>query len=466
MKKIYLSACILMICTSLTSFGQAKKNTAAKAPAKANNTTMTNNTHKNDQASAMQTTGVQYEVINGVRVILKHSTNNVVSAVLFITGGVKNYDVASQGIENLAMNVVLDGGSKKYSKEQWHNLMEQKGISLDANSSYDYSAITVKTIDKNWATSFDMLADAINHPTWDDKSFEQVKGQIVSGLMQEQSDPDSKIRDMSITSTFKGTAYESNPDGTAEVVNALDMDKLKAHYTKIMHRKKFILSVVGKISMAELRTQVANAFSSLPEGAADPFVSNPPHITSPSVTIEEREIATNYIQGIYSAPPVGTRENIAMRIGSSILSDRLFIEIRTKRNLSYAPAAYVATMFNPYGSVYVSTTQPNDAVQVMMDEIRKIKKEGFSEKELRDKKEGFLTAFYMGQETNHAQALTYGLSELRGDWHHAETFKDEVYSLTTKELNEVYKKYATSIAWYYLGDRSKVDESIFKSKLE
>ncbi len=466
MKKLYISISVLVMCGTMAVHAQGKKTATRQAPAKQAteskpiskpNTNMTNN--------PASSTGVQYEVINGIRVLLKPSTNNVVSGILFITGGVKNYDLAQQGIENLALMVAADGGTKNYPKDKWHDMMEQKGIAIDANSTYDYSTIEVRTIDKNWNTAFNMMADLVTHPLWDTKSFEQLKGSTVAGLMQQESDPDSKLHNMSITNTFKGTPYESDPEGSPEAVNAMTLDMLKQHYTKVMCRKKMVLVVVGKVSMNDLRKQVTAAFASLPEGISDPFMSNPPRISAPNVTIEEREIATNYIQGIFSAPATGTREAIAMRVGASILSERLFIEIRTKRNLSYAPSASVAGLFNPYGSVYVSTTSPNEAVQVMMDEIRKIKKEGFTEKELRDKKEGFLTGFYMGQETNSAQALTYGISELRGNWKKAETFKDEVYSLTTQELTDAFRKYASTISWYYLGDKDKVDEKIFKANL-
>ena len=461
MKKLYISISLLVMCGTIAVHAQANKSAAKQAPAKPttkpNSATMTNN--------PASSTGVQYEVINGIRVILKPSTNNVVSGILFITGGVRNYDLATEGIENMALSVAADGGTAKYPKDKWHDITEQKGISIDASSSYDYSTYDIRTIDKNWNTAFNLLADLVTHPAWDANSFEQIKGATISGLKQQESDPDSKLHKMSITSTFKGTPYESDPDGSPEAVNAMTLDMLKKHYSKIMCRKKLVLVVVGKISMNDLRKEVSTAFASLPEGISDPFVSNPPKVTGNTVTIEEREIATNYIQGIFSAPPTGTRESIAMRVGASILAERLFIEIRTKRNLSYAPSASVAGLFNPYGSVYVSTTDPNAAVQVMMDEIRKIKKEGFTEKELRDKKEGFLTGFYMGQETNSAQALTYGISELRGSWKKAETFKDEVYSLTTQELTDAFRKYASNINWYYLGDKDKVDEKIFKSGL-
>ncbi len=463
MKKIYISLCLLVVCSTSAVIAQVKKVASKTTPAAAQ---PANNANKPKTAMTSNTSAVQYEIINGIRVILKPSTNNVVSAILFVTGGVKNYNLATQGIEGLALNVAADGGTKKYPKNVWHDLTEQKGIIINTNSSYDYSTLEIRTIDKNWHIAFDLLADLVSHPAWDMQSFEQVKGASVSGLKQQESDPDSKLHNMSLSTTFKGTPYEADPDGSPESVNALTIDQLKAHYAKIMARRKMVLVVVGKVNMEELRKQVSTAFASLPEGLTDPFVSNPPKINTSTVNIEEREIATNYIQGIFSAPPTGTRESLAMRVGASILAERLFVEVRTKRNLSYAPSASVAGLFNPYGNVYVSTTQPNDAVQVMMDEIRKIKKDGFTEKELRDKKEGFLTGFYMGQETNSAQALTYGISELRGSWKKAESFKDDVYSLTTQELTDAFRKYATNISWFYLGDKDKVDEKIFKSKLD
>ena len=57
-------------------------------------------------------------------------------------------------------------------------------------------------------------------------------------------------------------------------------------------------------------------------------------MTSTSTLIEDRDIATNYIIGQMDAPKMDSKEGVAMRIAMSVLRDRLFIEIRTKRGLS------------------------------------------------------------------------------------------------------------------------------------
>ncbi|MDQ3072884.1 MAG: hypothetical protein M3Q97_06450, partial [Bacteroidota bacterium] len=108
----------------------------------------------------------------------------------------------------------------------------------------------------------------------------------------------------------------------------------------------------------------------------------------------------------------------------------------------------------------------NDAVQVFMDGIRNVKKNGFTEKDLRDQKEVFLTSYYLGQETIEAQAMALGAAELKNGWEYAENFKDMIYSLSLEEINAAFRKYATNIAWYYLGDENLVDEAVFTGKLD
>jgi zinc protease len=409
---------------------------------------------------------VQEFEVNGVRVLLKPATNSVISAQLFITGGVNNYALDKQGIENLMLAVMSDGGSVKYPKDDYHALAERKGISIYGTAAYDYSLLSLRTLVSNWDVAWDLFQDVVMNPAWDEQSFQQNRGQIVSGLKQNESDPDAFLVNMSIRRTFKGQRYEKDPAGTTESISSLTQEDLTTHYRRIFKANKLLLVVVGNIKEEDLRSKVASSLATLPKGDRDVFVSKPISIDVATINYEEREIATNYIRGLFSAPPRGTRESVAMRVGMAMLAERLFVEVRTKRNLSYAPAASMSSMFDPYSYIYVSTTKPNDAVQVMTDEIRKIKKEGFKEKELKDMKESFLTNYYLAQETNEAQAVSLGVAELVNGWEFAENFKDEVYSLKLDEVNKTFKKYANAVSWYYLGKKTEADESIFLKELK
>jgi zinc protease len=151
-------------------------------------------------------------------------------------------------------------------------------------------------------------------------------------------------------------------------------------------------------------------------------------------------------------------------LAMAIMHDRFFLELRSKRSLSYAPSAFYATsaMNNPYVVYYITSTDPKQSLQVMIDEINKVKNQGFSEKELKDMKESYLTSHFLKLETNDSQTMSLGMSEIAGDWKRAETFMETVEKATVQDLNAVFKKYSSSINWTYLGKESAVTKDDFK----
>jgi predicted Zn-dependent peptidase len=102
----------------------------------------------------------------------------------------------------------------------------------------------------------------------------------------------------------------------------------------------------------------------------------------------------------------------------------------------------------------------------MIDELKKMKKAGVTEKELRNKKEAFLTNLYMAQESNDAQAEIIGLLDYTRGWQYYDVLKADIYSISKKEVDDTYKKYVNGIMWQYLGTRNLVNEKIFLQPLQ
>jgi predicted Zn-dependent peptidase len=219
---------------------------------------------------------------------------------------------------------------------------------------------------------------------------------------------------------------------------------------------------VGNIDEADLKTKISGAFKGW--GAGKISTPEKPIEVKPDATIENRDIATNYIRGLMPAPPQKSKEGVAMQLASQIMRDRFFVELRTKRSLSYAPSAFYANaaITNPYMVYYISTIDPKQSLQVMIDEINKVKNVGFTEKELKDMKESYLTGHFMGLEGNDSQTFSLGAAEVAGSWRDAENFMQSVDKTTVKDLNAVFKKYSSAINWTYLGKADAVSKSDFK----
>ncbi len=401
-------------------------------------------------------------VVEGIKVIFKPSVKEIVSARFFIKGGTANYTKEQEGIEALALSVVTEGGTKSLNKTAFATALEKIGTNIGSSTALDYSEINLSCIKDFWDPSWKLFADAIVNPAFDAKEFELIKGKAVSAAKESESNPDVHLKNKSLENTFAGRNYSKITTGTAASLEKLTVDQVAAHYKSILGKRNAFIVVVGNISEEDLKQKVAAAFKGL--GAGKTLQPEKKIEFKPQATIENRDIATNYIRGLMSAPSMNDKEGTAMMLSTAILYDRFFVELRTKRSLSYAPAVNYASsaITNPYALFYISTTDPKQSLQVMMDEINKVKNQGFSEKELKDMKESYLTTFFMGLETNDSQTFTLGTREVAGDWKKAESFMSDVEKITVQDLNAVFKKYSSSINWTYLGKESAVSKDDFK----
>jgi zinc protease len=401
--------------------------------------------------------------VDGIKVIFKPTIKDVVSVRMFVKGGNVNISEDKQGLENFAFDLATSGGTKKHNKEVFAAECEKIGTEISGGSTYDYGTLNMSCISLNWDKSWELFAEAVNTPAFDPKEFELLKGNLITAAKQGESNPDQHLTNIAMENVFKGRSYSKIPEGTPATLANITLKDIQDHYGKAICKARIFFVIVGNVKEEDVIAKVKATFGKLPNGTPSP---NDPRvqITKPGVYIEDRDIATNYLVGIMSAPGMGTAEGVPMRIAMNILSDRFFVELRTKRSLSYAPyAAYNSNRIsNPHSSIYISTLDPKQSIDVMVEEINKIKKDGFQEKELVDKKQTFLTRYFMGQETSAAQSMTLGLNELAGTWKNAESFTADVNKTNIKDINTVFSKYSGAIRWTYLGKKDAVKEEDFK----
>ncbi len=408
------------------------------------------------------TSNVQEFEVNGIKVLLKHSPKEVISAKLFIKGGTANYTKEQEGIENFALNLAVSGGTTSLNKTDFSSAIDKLGANINVNSDYDFSEIELTGVKQFWDASWNLFTDAILNPAFSEKEYTLLKEQLINNAKQATSDPDSQLRNLAMANVFKGKNYEKIPVGTESSLQNISLETLKEFYKDLLGRKRIFLVIAGDVTMEDIKSKVESSFGSLKEGTL-PILEEPTKIVQPTNVIEDRDIATNYIRGYMTAPKMDSKEGVAMQIAMQILANRLFIEIRTKRGLSYAPSAFYANgiVNSPYNAIYVSTIDPKQSIKVMVDEIDKLRTEGFTAKELEDIQQSFLTNHYMGLETMAAQTGNLGLAELKGNWKIAEEFATIINDVSLDDINKAIKKYSEVISWTYLGKKDMITEEDF-----
>ena len=191
---------------------------------------------------------------------------------------------------------------------------------------------------------------------------------------------------------------------------------------------------------------------SLPQGA---FKMIPPvtvRHSTPSVEVVERKLPTNYIMGLFPAPPFGSPESYPMLLGRSILQERLFLEVRTKRALSYAPATRGGNLFSNYGALYVTAVKPDSTIGVMVGELKKLQTVPAPAKVVNDQKNGYLTQYYLTVESDASQADALARYELSGAGYEEFTrLVENVRKVTPEEIQKVWSEYAHNLQFVILG---------------
>jgi zinc protease len=398
----------------------------------------------------------------GMKVIFKPSQKEIISVRLFIRGGTANYSKELEGVENLALALATEGGTKTLDMAAFGQAADRIGADIGYSSDYDFSEVNISCIKSFWNESWRLFADAVLNPRFDQQGFDIVKGKTLSGAKQQESNPDAYLNNKSLEIAFDGKNYSKIPFGTAQSIEKLTLDQVKKHFESVVNKQNCFIVVVGNVSEADLVEKINSTFSKLRDGKGASMEDRP--VIQQGVTVENRDIATNYIKGSMSVPSIKDKEAVPMRLAMSMMGDHFFVELRTKRGLTYAPAAYyTGNMVNsPQAVFYASSIDPKQTLQVMIDEINNIKNNGFKEKELKDKKEKYLTGHYSRLETNGAQTYALGVAEVAGSWKINETFMADVDKTTINDVNSAFKKYSNSINWMYLGKEAAVSKEDFK----
>lgn len=402
--------------------------------------------------------------INGLKVIVKpNRANEIISAQLYLRGGSLNINESTQGIEPLIFESALKG-SENYPKEKLNIILDKTAAQILTNSNRDFTSISLRCLNRYFDETWDVFADIIMNPTFEEQEVELVRDRLSVDIRQRKDNPGSYLRDIADGLFYREHAYRFDPQGIEESMTKISIEQMRNHLKVILQTSRLLLVVVGNVDKDKLRQKVENTFGQLPKGNYKPILPDKFEHISPMLEIVNRELPTNYILGYFSAPALNDQDFYPMTMAMNILSWRVFEEVRTKRNLSYAPRAFFSNEYANRAAIYVSAVDPDTTIKVMLAELKKLQEEPVSTKDLKDRITMYLTQYYLNNETNSAQAqflARFELSEL--GWKEGEKFMENLRNVTIEDVNRVANQYFHNIQFAVLGNPALIDKKLFTS---
>jgi zinc protease len=413
---------------------------------------------------ALAQTKAYETIIDGVKVIVQPSGNDIVEIETVIRGGIDSYPASKMGIEAMAMRALTECGTLKHDKNSFKNELDKVSASITGNTGKDYATISMSCVKSDVNTVWQLYTEAITEPRFDTTEFTRIKQDAINDLRSEESQPDESIDKLANKVAFAGRDYAKEPQGTPEIINSLTAAETKAYYNSVLTKSRMFIVIVGDISQADIEAKVKGLLSTIKKGT--PYTMNASFFRAynNSFNAESKELATNYIEGVTSGPQVTAPDYYAFQIAMRIFADRHFLDVRTNNGLSYAPQTWFSPGSISVAKFSVSTTQPNKYIAVFDKLVDSTKRNGFTPAELADKKVAYLTGFYYKNETNGAQAGSIVANEvLFNDWRRSLTLIDNVKKVTISDINNAFVKYSGNIVWVYQGDTKKVDPTLYKN---
>jgi zinc protease len=294
-------------------------------------------------------------------------------------------------------------------------------------------------------------------PRLDPADVELIREQFVTATRQRKDSPDALLDYLADSIAFSGHPYALEPTGTEASLTAITTADLKAYHASQFAKSRMMLVVVGNVSRTKVEKLVRETLGRMPTGSYAWTLPDPPAELPGAYVVEKRELPTNYLQGYFHGPKATSPDYPALRLACAVLSGRLFAEVRGRRNLTYSVnAPFVERAFS-LGGLYVTTTQPDEVLAIMQQQITSLREGTITNDGLERLVQQFIVTYFLDNETNADQANMLARAELyQGDFRRAAQFVDELRAVTPAQIQQAARTYMSNVRWAYVGDPSKV----------
>jgi zinc protease len=339
-----------------------------------------------------------------------HVESNVVPliAVAFVFEGGSAHDpVDRPGVAQMLARL-LDEGAGEYNSDAFQERLAGRAIELSFNAGNDAIGGSLKTLVKHADEAFELLRLALAEPRFDQDAIERVRAQTIAGLRYQQNDPGVMATRRFFEEGFAGHPYGRPTSGTPESVAAITRDDLVALHRAIIARGRVKVAVVGAIDAERLAVLVDKAFGALPDAKPLGLVEPTTLRQLGARFVVDLDVPQSVIrfgtQGVPWRDPGFIPAYVLNHIlGGGAFTSRLFQEVREKRGLAYSVGTSLVSYRSAamtWGYTATRNERVGEAMQVISDEIMRLKQEGPTDEELQKAKDYLVGSYALGFDTS------------------------------------------------------------------
>ena len=315
---------------------------------------------------------------NGLRIATDTMAGVETTSVgVWIDAGARNEGVEINGVSHMLEHMAFKGTKRRTARGIAEEI-EAVGGHLNAYTSREQTAYFARVVADDLPLAVDMLADILQHSTFEDQELERERAVIIQEIGQTQDTPDDLVFDQLQEVAFPNQSLGRSILGTVERVNGFSRDTLRSYMDVHYRASGMVVVASGKVDHDEFVDLVQAGFSDL--GSGEETACESGHYSGGDWR-EERELEQVHLALGFQGLRFRDDDFYAAQILSTALgggmSSRLFQEVREVRGLAYSVFSFASSYLDcGLFGVYAGTGEGEikELVPVVCDQLLEITK--------------------------------------------------------------------------------------------
>ncbi|RST75526.1 insulinase family protein [Siminovitchia acidinfaciens] len=384
----------------------------------------------------------KYTCQNGVRVVLENIPSvRSVAIGIWVGTGSRDELPENNGISHFLEHMFFKGTATRNAKEL-AEAFDSIGGQVNAFTSKEYTCYYAKVLDNHSLYALETLADMFFNSTFAEDELNKEKNVVCEEIKMYEDAPDDIVHDL-----LSKAAYENHPLGypilgTEQTLSTFTGDTLRAYVEKMYTPENIVVSIAGNIDENFIK-EVERLFGSFERKGGHQAETSPVfksnHVTRQKDT-EQAHLCIGF-EGLSIGHPDIYSLIVMNNIFGGSMSSRLFQEVREERGLAYSVFSYHSS-YKDSGIVTIyggtGANQIDELFETINNTLDQLKRDGITEKELRNSKEQLKGNLMLGLESTNSRMSRNGKNELLLKRHRTlDEIVDEIDRVSIQSVNEL-----------------------------
>lgn len=340
---------------------------------------------------------------------------------------------------------------------------DRLGGNLDAFTTHEDTGFAIKVIDDQVENAFDLLADMLTDPAFDEKELESEQRVIIEELKMIEDSPEELLGDIFNSEFFPGHPLGLNIAGTPETVRSFSSQVTRSYHQKTFAPHNLVITAAGNIDHGQIVELAGRFFTNGSDASAITHAAHrTPRYSAPIIIKQIRDLEQAHL--MLATPFVAIKDQkryaadlLANAVGGGT-SSRLWQKIREEKGLAYSVGSS-AIMFSDCGffSVFAGTSpdQTGEVVDLSVAELRDVAANGITAEELELSKQQTVASVLLGLEDSASRAATLAHSEIiHGRYIPVDETIAKIRAVTLDDVHAIAKEFfrTENVAFAALGN--------------